>query len=133
MITLDTSGLLALLNRRDPDHGRARAVLLEDPGPYVVPAGILAEVAYMVEQRLGLPVLDLFLADLESGAYTLECGEEDLPRIRDLVRRYADLPLGFADAAVVACAERSRGRVLTFDLRDFGVVSREGTIHVLPA
>ena len=133
MITLDTSGVLALLNRRDPDHHRARSALLEDPGPYVVPAGILAEVAYMIEQRLGLPVLDLFLADLESGAYTLECGEGDLPRIRGLVRRYADLPLGFADAAVVACAERRGGRVLTLDVRDFSVVSREGTISILPA
>ena len=132
VITLDTSGLLALLNRRDPDHSRARSALLEDPGPYVVPAVILAEVADTIEQRLGLPVLDLFLADLESGAYTLECGEEDLPRIRELVRRYADLPLGFADAAVVACAERRGGRILTLDVRDFGVVSREGTISILP-
>jgi hypothetical protein len=38
-----------------------------------------------------------------------------------------------SDAAVIACAERSGGRVLTFDLRDFGVVAAEGTITVLPA
>lgn len=132
MITLDTSGLLALLNRRDPDHRRARVVVLEDPGPLVVPAGILAEVAYMIENRLGVSVLDLFLDDLESGAYTLECGERDVPRIRELIRRYADLPLGFADAAVIACAERRGGRVLTLDVRDFGIVSREGTIRILP-
>lgn len=133
MITLDTSGLFALLNRRDPDHQRTRAALEQDPGPYLVPAGILGEVAYLIEQRLGLPVLDLFLADLAAGGWALECGDEDLPRIRTLVRRYADLPLGFADAAVIACAERSGGRVLTLDLRDFGVVSREGTIRILPA
>jgi hypothetical protein len=39
--------------------------------------------------------------------------------------------LGAADAAVVACAERNGGRVLTVD-RDFGVVAGEGTITVLP-
>ena len=54
-------------------------------------------------------------------------------RTRQLVTRYEDLVLGFVDAAVIACAERSGGRVLTFDIRDFGVVSREGTITVLPA
>jgi len=86
----------------------------------------------MIEARLGSGVLDLFLGDLESGAYTLEGGEEDLPRIRALVQRYTDLDLGFADAAVIACAERSGGRVLTLDLRDFGVVAREGKIRVLP-
>ena len=104
----------------------------EDPGPWVVPAGILAEVAYMVEQRLGMSVLDKFLDDLQSSAFTLDCGDLDIARIRHLIRRYADLPLGFADASVVACAERRGGRVLTFDVRDFGVVSREGKISVLP-
>jgi len=49
-----------------------------------------------------------------------------------VITRYADLPFGFADASVVACAERSGGRVLTLDLRDFGVVARAGTVHVLP-
>jgi len=64
-------------------------------------------------------------------AQSLDCGEDDFPRIRELVTRYADLPLGFADAAVVACAERNGRRVLALD-RDFAVVAREGTIVVLP-
>jgi predicted nucleic acid-binding protein len=132
VITLDTSGLLALSNRRDPDHARSKAALTHDPGPYLVPAGILAEVTYMLEQRLGLRVLELFLEDLISGAYTLDCGADDLGRIRQLVREYADLSLGFADAAVVACAERNGGTVLTLDLRDFGVLARAGRIRVLP-
>lgn len=133
LITLDTSGLFALVNRGDPDHEAVRAALLEDPGPYVVPAGILGEIAYLIEHRLGVRVLEGFIEDLESGGFTLDCGEEDLPRIRELVMRYADLPLGFADASVVACAERdSEGRVLTLDLRHFGVVAREGRIIPLP-
>jgi predicted nucleic acid-binding protein len=51
---------------------------------------------------------------------------------RQACREYAELPLGFADAAVVACAERSRGRVLTLDLHDFVVVARAGSITILP-
>jgi predicted nucleic acid-binding protein len=50
-----------------------------------------------------------------------------------LIHRYAHLPLGFADAAVIACAERHEGRVLGLDLRDFGVVAREGRITLAPA
>jgi predicted nucleic acid-binding protein len=132
LITLDTSALYALLDRRDPDHARALEVLQADPGPYVVPMGILAELAYLVESRLGTAAMDAVLADLESGAYSSDCGEDDLPRIRDLASRYESLPLGYADSAVIACAERSGGRVLTLDQRDFGVVAREGTIDVLP-
>ncbi len=132
MITLDTSALFALLNRRDPVHSAAVELLDSDPGPYLVPAATLGEIAFLVEERLGLAALDLLLADLEFGAYTLDCGETDLGRARHLVQRYADLSLGFVDAAVIACAERNGGRVLTFDLRDFGVAAAEGTITVLP-
>lgn len=133
MITLDTSALYALLNRRDRAHGAAVLALEGDHGPYLVPAATLGEIAFLVEERLGIRVLDLLLADLESGAYTLDCGEADLGRTRQLVQRYEGLSLGFVDAAVIACAERSGGRVLTFDLRDFGVVAAEGTITILPA
>ena len=132
MITLDTSALYALLNRRDRGHAVAVETLNSDPGPYLVPAATLGEVAFLVEERLGSRVLDLLLADLELGAYTLDCGEADLGRARQLVKRYEDLSLGYVDAAVIACAERSGGRVMTFDLRDFGVVAAEGTITILP-
>lgn len=132
MITLDTSGIFALLNRRDPAHMAARAALLADPGPFIVPMGILAEITSMIERTLHPAVLDAFLGDVETGGFSLDCGEANLPRIRALVRQYSDLPLGFADAAVIACAERHGGRVLTLDRRHFGTVARSGRIVLLP-
>lgn len=132
-MTLDTSGLFALINRTDPDHERIKDTLFADPGPYLVPAGILAEISYLVERRLGNRVLEGLIEDLSDGALSFECGEEDLPRIRELVTRYSDMALGFSDASVVACAERaSKGRVLTLDRRHFDVVAREGKITPLP-
>lgn len=132
LITLDTSGLFALLNRKDEDHGRVRAALLEDGGPYLVPSGILAEISYMTERRLGIRALQTFVSDLQARRFVLECGEEDFGRIGELISRYSDLPLGFADASVIACAERNGGKVLTLDLRHFGVVARESRISPLP-
>lgn len=133
LITLDTSGIFALVVRDEPDHDRTLDALAADAGPYLVPAGILAEVGYVLERWVGSPALEAFLEDLESAAFTLDCGEDDFPRIRELVRRYDDLPLGFADASVVACAERHGGRVLTLDRRDFDVVARETKLELLPA
>lgn len=130
MIVLDTSGLFAALARDDKHHRDASAALDGDRGPYLIPAGILAEVGYMVETKLGAEVLDAFLEDLIDGAFTFDCGQDDLARIRELVGRYSDMPLGVADAAVIACAERTGGRILTFDRRDFGVVAREGRIEL---
>jgi predicted nucleic acid-binding protein len=129
MITLDTSGLYALLNRKDSAHVRAKKVLQADRGPYVVPAGILAEICYLVEQRLGLRVLTALLRDLTTG-FAVDCGDNDFDRIRALVERFADLPLGFADACVIACAERNGGRVLSFD-RDIAIVAGKARITVV--
>jgi predicted nucleic acid-binding protein len=132
VITLDTSGILAALNRADPDHARARGVLEAERGPLIVPVGILAEAGYMIEADLGQVVLRRFLADIVEGAFALDCGESDIERIVALLERYDDLQLGFADACVIACAERNGGRVLTFDERDFLPVEREGTISLAP-
>ena len=133
LITLDTSGLFALINRSDPDHRAAVDALAAERPPYIVPAGIMAEICYLIEARLGHDVLDAFLADLCDGAFHLDCGEGDLPEIRRLANRYRDLPLGFSDAAVVACALRSGGLVLTFDRRDFDVVAGEAAISIRPS
>jgi predicted nucleic acid-binding protein len=132
LITLDSSAVFALLNRRDPDHRRVRGALEQDAGPYLIPAATLGEIAYLVEDRLGNKVMDLFLNDLSSGAFTIDCGEEELPRARQLARKYSGLPLGFADAAVAACAEVNGKRVLTLDSRDFSVIAKESGLTVLP-
>jgi predicted nucleic acid-binding protein len=104
--------------------------LLADPGPWLVPAGTLGEVGYMLG-LLGPRALDDFLADLADGRLRYDDGRGDFPRIRALVSRYANLELGLADAAVVACAERHGGRVLTTDRRDFSVVAGEGRISLV--
>ena len=131
-MVLDTSGLFAVLASDDRHHHAALAALSDDRGPYVVPAGILAEAGYMIETRLGIDVLGAFLSDLETDAFTYDCDASDLRRIRELTARYHDLHLGVADAAVVACAERTMAPILTFDRRDFQVVAREGTISIVP-
>lgn len=132
MVTLDTSALLAVVNRRDPDHDRIANTLRKERRPYVLPAAILAEVTYCLAEDFDPRLLTAFIDDLIAGRYVIDCGDQDLSRIRTLVDRYDDLPLGFADAAVIACAERRGGRVLTLDLRHFGVVGREGTIAIVP-
>jgi predicted nucleic acid-binding protein len=133
VITLDTSGLFAYINRDDPYHDEAEAVLEADAGPWYVPAGILAEITYLLEQRGGFPLLRDFLQDLRDSAYEPDWDPVDLARVQRLTEKYRDLGLGYADAAVIATAERHQGKVLTTDRRHFLVVARgEKTITVLP-
>jgi uncharacterized protein len=132
VITLDTSAVFALLNRADAHHKRVGTALRSARPPYLLPMGIMAEVGYLVEHRLGQRALTALLRDIETGSFVLECGEQDVARIIELTERYADLPLGFADACVVACAERHGGDVLSTDA-DFQRVAGEGKIRLLPA
>jgi uncharacterized protein len=131
VITLDTSAIFALANRRDPQHKLVRSAFLADAGPHLIPSGIMAEVGYLLETRLGIGAILRFLDTLMQDLM-LDCGEKDLQRVQQLVERYDDLPLGLADAIVIACAERHGGAVLTLD-EDFTVVAREGKLRVLPA
>ena len=131
-LTLDTSGIVAVANAADPQHEAARTAFEEDRGPHVVPAGILAEAAYVLEARVGPESLTALLSDLDARRLLLDCGEDDLGRIRELAVRYADLPLGFSDAAVIACAERRDSTILTLDRRDFDVVAGELPLRIAP-
>lgn len=108
------------------------AALREAGPPFVVPAATLAEIAYLVERRLSRRAMDAVLADLESGAFLLDCGDSDLPRVRELATRYEDLPLGTVDAAVIACAGRLSAPVMTLDRRDFDVVARDVPLAIRP-
>jgi uncharacterized protein len=131
VITLDTSGLLALVRETDAQHQRALHLVQQARHPLVLPAGILSEITYMLEHWADSRALQTFLLDIEEARYLLDCGDQNFPRIRQLIARYSDLPLGFADAAVIACAERRGGRVLTYDQRHLPVVAREGTITLI--
>lgn len=130
MITLDTSAILALLIVDDAHHERSVRVIARERQPFLVPEGILAEVCFMLEREYGVPGLNGFLEDVLAGGFALVSSRPDTERVMRLVARYANLPLGYADAAVIACAERHGGRILAFD-DHFEIVSGEGGITVL--
>lgn len=100
-------------------------------GELVVPVAVLSEVSYFIERDLGGRRLALFVQDIIEGSIRLDCGERDWSRVHQLVVKYADLPLGLADAAVIACTERNGGLVATLDYRHFGAVAGEGTIRIV--
>jgi uncharacterized protein len=60
---------------------------------------------------------------LEEGRVSLfSLDTADVRRMRELMRKYRDLPMDMADAALVAVAEREGiTRVFTLDRRDFEV------------
>lgn len=94
------------------------------PGPLIVPALVITEVTYLVGTRLGADAEVRFLGDLAAGNLLAEhVHAGDWMRIAELVAQYRDLPLGTADASVIAAAERlGISEIATLDRRHFTVV-----------
>ena len=124
MIVADTSGLLALFNRREPTHPAVRALVDGEPEPLVVSPYVVAELDYVVATRLGVSAELAMLAEVSGGAYHLAgFGAEELVRARGVVERYRDQGVGLTDASIVVLADRHRTRsLLTLDHRHFGVL-----------
>lgn len=124
MIIVDTGPLVAVANDRDKWHAACVACLGSARGPLLVPSPVMTEVCYMLSTRRGPQLEAAFLEDISEGVLELaELTTSDIRRMAELVRKYASLPLGVADASVVALAERMNiSTIATIDRRDFSIV-----------
>lgn len=120
----DSGATYALYDARDRYHSAVARVINEESGVIVIPMAILAEIDYLLRVRLGSRALFRFLEGITVGGFSLEpFTSQDLATCHALLKDYADLDLGLADAAVIAAAERlGTRRILTVDERHFRVV-----------
>lgn len=136
MIIADTSGLLALFDRGEPEHQAVSHAVSRIAGPLVVSPYVVAELDYLVGTRIGVAQELAVLRELSGGAYLLpEFGPSDMARAANVVERYRDQDIGIADASIVVLAERYATRqLLTLDRRHFSVLRPEhrGRFTLLP-
>jgi uncharacterized protein len=108
--------LLAAANRRDQAHGIAAEMVTRLGRDLVIPVPVIVETDHLLRARVGAQVARLFLAAVAAGDHEvayLSAGV--LRRAVEIDAGFADLNLGFADAAVMAVAERHDLPILTFD------------------
>ena len=123
-VLADTGALYALVNRSDAWHLRMRTWWKVNREPILVPVTVIPEATYLIATRLGSSPEAAFVRGLSAGEVEIEpLSPEDITRAADLLTTYADLPLGFVDASIVAMAERlGIDTILTTDRRHFAVV-----------
>jgi uncharacterized protein len=102
-----------------------------------VPAPVLVELDYMVSRALGAEVFPAFVDQIRDGVLVVESlTSRDYERTAELMRTYADLRVGFVDAAVLAIVERLREpKLATLDHRHFSVMRPRhvDALELLPA
>lgn len=121
-IIADTGFWYALINEADTFHAQAIAALKEVDGELVSTWPVITETSYLLQSRLGLQQVCEFLASYHEGLFVIyEIRPEQVLRMIELMRKYADLPMDMADASLVVLAEElGHGRILSTDIRDFG-------------
>ena len=133
-VLVDASALIALLDRDDAAHERCVETLKGLRAPLVTVWPALTEAMHLLADTWRGP--DALCDMVSDGALTLVPLEApDVGRIKQLLQKYRDVPMDFADAALVCAAERERlTRIVTFD-HHFEIyrLPRRTRFMVLPA
>jgi predicted nucleic acid-binding protein len=129
MILIDAGPLIAIVKADDQHHAACVAALKKIRQPLATVWPALTEAMYL-------------LADVPHGQEAVwemiargvvqikELGLADLPRIRELMRKYADRGMDLADAALIRVAEREGIRqFFTVDRKDFAVYRLHGKVR----
>lgn len=134
MILIDAGPLVALLHRGDRNHARCVAVLRSLREPVSTTWPVLSEAMHLL--RFSWEAQDALWDLIVTHALRLiPIDTTDVPRMRQLMHKYKDLPMDLADAALVRVAEREViRRVFTIDRRDFTLYrpAKIGRFQIIP-
>lgn len=122
-----TGAIVAFLNQRDRWHHLCVNAFSELRFPLLTTEAVLTEVFHLIEP--GRRTLEKAWEFLNSGAFELGVIDTSaLPMIAELMHRYSDRPMDFADATLVHLANREGiSMVFTIDHDDFETYRIAGT------
>jgi uncharacterized protein len=135
MILIDSGPLVALVDADDQYHAGCSATfrtLARQPLGTIWP--VLTEAMHFLED-LPKAQENVWEMVVRGVVEILPLGPDDIPRIRELMRQYANRPMDLADAALIRVAEREGiRRFFTVDRKDFAVYRLHGRIRpsILP-
>ena len=134
MILVDAGPLVALVDASDQHHRACVGALrtVREPVGTVWPA-----VSQAMDLLQGVPRGQQAIFEMleRKAVRMLSLDENDLPRMRELMVKYANRPMDLADAALVRVAEREGlSTVFTLDREDFAAYRLDGrkAIRVIP-
>lgn len=119
MILMDTGPLVALFDPRDKDHKACHESLSSLTEPLHLTEAILTETFHILEP--GTKGARGVKAFVEKGCVAVTpLDKAMISRCFELMDKYADLPMDFADATLLVVAEKYRtDSVFTLDFNDF--------------
>jgi predicted nucleic acid-binding protein len=120
-VIVDASFLITLLNRREYNQPWAAAQAVRYPPPWITCEAVLSEAFHLLGAYGGSELAALLSRHALTSAFCLESGAE---AILQLMRKYADVPMSFADACLVRMTEILADPILLTADSDFRIYRR---------
>lgn len=117
---LDTGPLVAWLRQSERAHAAVARILVRSSLDIFIPDPVLVETDYIVRSRGGTAAARALFRDIREGNFRRVPMDDPLfGRALAYDDAFGDLDLGYADASVMAVAERERAQIITFDFTHF--------------
>ncbi|HKZ57995.1 MAG TPA: PIN domain-containing protein [Thermodesulfovibrionales bacterium] len=121
MIIIDTGPIVALFDKDDQYHQHCIEILKGIKEPLVTTWPVITEAFYLL--NFSDRVQDALWQFIQRGGIRIEQSEETIYiRIRELMKKYHDLPMDLADATLVVLGEEMKlSTIFTLDHKDFSI------------
>jgi hypothetical protein len=131
---LDTGPWVALIDRSESRHAECVQWLKNFSGRLYSTEAVLTEVLYLLNFSIiaQCAALDFIL---ESVVEIVPANTKSLKKTKSLMKKYADLPMDFADATIVCLAtDAGIQNIVTFDKKDFAIykLSKTKSFTIIP-
>ncbi len=120
MIVVDTSVVLAFMDRRDADHELVRDWMETVEDELTTTPLVVAELDHLVFRQGGAPAAKALREDLDRGAYAVEWWSSAIHDTVAVAQRWESIDLGLTDASLITLAARVETvSIATLDERHF--------------
>lgn len=106
-VIIDSGPLIALFNKNDKYHNHAINFIKKFKGQFFTNLSVITEVFYLLDYSIEDQLN--FIKWIKDGALTIiNLIHADYDRIIELIEKFSDLPIDFADASLISISERLR-------------------------
>lgn len=123
-LIVDSGFFIALMNKKDQYHKKASQLIHSlSSRKWISTWSVMTEVSHLLAREKAFGAIQKVLGLCEKEGLTLFHIENfHIPRLKQLMEKYQDLPIDLADASLILLAEElGHGEIVSTDMRDFGM------------
>jgi len=119
-VLIDAGPLIALFDKDDAYHERIVQFIKNGNYKFMSTVTVLTEVMYMLDFYIAVQI-DFLRWIADEGVVIYEIKQKNIARMMELIKKYSDRPMDFADATLMIAAEETGIREIISIDEDFDI------------